>query len=257
MYILYYLLAVPLMLLLALPVVAKGIWIKPKQSISAAVAAPRPRVQFIQPRIIILYTGDKVEFVGDSQIYYGQQSSGFIDIVRQYNQTYHSQYNFTFHGSGVLAETSTGLLARFDSVLATNPNILCIMTGINDINEAYVYGGWLDRLNLFAANVKEMIDRAKAHGVRQVVLMWPCCWGELPNGWGPYDDKLMVLNTTLYNISLEKDVQYIDCRDQILDAEAMYNSGHQWAGILTSDGVHLNQLGSQLIAGQWIRAAGE
>ena len=202
-----------------------------------------------------LYVNDKVRIAGDSNVQYGENGGGWIDILRQYNQAYHANYNFDIHGRGVLAETSSGLLCRIDSVLCEHPNVLCIMTGINDINSAYA-AGQQTNLTLYASNLTCIIRKAKCSGVRQVVLMTPLCWGELPEGWGPYDTRNQLI-VTMNSVSQAEGVPVMDCRSLFRDADTIYNPGHQWSGILTWDGVHCSQLGAQILAGSWFIWMGE
>lgn len=213
-----------------------------------------------------LYNNDVIRIAGDSLTYYGEQSGGWIDKLRTFNSTYHGSMNLDIHGTGVLAETSTGLLARFEDVLASGPDdsvphILCIHTGINDCNEAYVYGGWSTRLATFISNMEDMIEAAQTAEVRQIIMMTPLLWGELANGYGPYDSMIMDVHTAIYNIGQDKDVPYIDCRDNFLDLVTAYNTLHSlsysWQGVETSDGVHLNAKGQQDLCDQWVAAVGE
>lgn len=218
---------------------------------------PKLAAQYIQVQVAgPLYVDDVVEFAGDSITNYGEQSGGFIDIVRQFCDAYHADCHFTFHGSGVLAETSSQLLARFDALLAaTHPNVVVIATGINDINAAYVAGVPVDT-NLYATNLVQMIDKARNAGVRQVVMMTPLLWGELPLGWGPYDPQIAAMIGAMNYVSQLRSVPVIDARSLFLDADVVYNPGHQWSGIVTWEGVHPNALGAQLLGGCVIKAFG-
>jgi lysophospholipase L1-like esterase len=197
---------------------------------------------------------DKLAIAGDSVTYLGFQSGGWVSDWQQYLQVYHPVLNLQILNYGVGGDTSANLLSRFSTVLQSNPTVVMIFIGINDVGWGASYAPQQ------AANIQAMIDASKGcRSVRTVILVSPFCLGEQRDGQNPSDPAIDAMGESQARLAAQNNCPFIDLRTLWNSAEYIYNQGDASSGILTlgPPGVHPNALGAQIISGAMIKSFGE
>ena len=203
----------------------------------------------------------KIIFLGDSITEQGESfDDGFISLLRQNL----SQEEFELVGKGIGGHKVSNLLTRYKAdVIDLNPDIVFIYIGINDVWHKYDFGTGSD-IDLYERGLKTIISDIKSLGSK-IVLCTPTVIGEntgdfvLGNQFKDVETMekmngdLNTFSEVVRKLSNEYGTELLDLRKIFMDYLAENNINNDAAGILTSDGVHLNELGNKLIADQMIK----
>ena len=203
----------------------------------------------------------KIVFLGDSITQQAEDfEDGFISIIRQ-NLV---QDKFELVGKGISGNKVSDLLTRYKSdVLDLNPDLVFIYIGINDVWHKYDFGTGSD-IDLYEKGLRAIISDIKSLGSK-IVLCTPTVIGEntgdfeLGNQFKDVETMekmngdLDSFSDVVRKLSNEYETELLDLRKIFMDYLAENNLNNDAAGILTTDGVHLNGQGNKLIADQMIK----
>ncbi len=200
----------------------------------------------------------RVIFLGDSITQQGEDlENGFISLMRQNI----SQNNFELIGKGISGNKVSDLLTRYKAdVIDLNPDIVFIYIGINDVWHKYDYGTGTD-IDLFETGLRAIISDVKLLNSK-IVLCTPTVIGEnignfeLGNKFKDVETMekmnadLDKFSNVVRRLSSEFRTELIDLRKVFMNHITKNNPNNDAKGILTTDGVHLNDQGNQLIYDQ-------
>ena len=203
----------------------------------------------------------KIVFLGDSITQQAEDfEDGFISLIRQ-NLV---QDKFELVGKGIGGNKVSDLLTRYKSdVIDLNPDIVFIYIGINDVWHKYDFGTGSD-IDLYEKGLRTIISDIKSLGSK-IVLCTPTVIGEntgdfvLGNQFKDVETMekmngdLDTFSEVVRKLSNEYKTELLDLRKIFMDYLAENNINNDAAGILTTDGVHLNKQGNKLIADQMIK----
>lgn len=203
----------------------------------------------------------KIIFLGDSITEQGESfDDGFISLLRQNL----SQEEFELVGKGIGGHKVSNLLTRYKAdVIDLNPDIVFIYIGINDVWHKYDFGTGSD-IDLYERGLRTIISDIKSLGSK-IVLCTPTVIGEntgdfeLGNQFKDVETMekmngdLDTFSEVVRKLSNEYGTELLDLRKIFMDYLAENNINNDAAGILTTDGVHLNEQGNKLIADQMIK----
>jgi lysophospholipase L1-like esterase len=203
----------------------------------------------------------KIIFLGDSITEQGESfDDGFISLLRQNL----SQEEFELVGKGIGGHKVSNLLTRYKAdVIDLNPDIVFIYIGINDVWHKYDFGTGSD-IDLYEKGLRTIISDIKSLGSK-IVLCTPTVIGEntgdfvLGNQFKDVETMekmngdLDTFSEVVRKLSNEYETELLDLRKIFMDYLAENNINNDAAGILTTDGVHLNEQGNKLIADQMIK----
>ena len=203
----------------------------------------------------------KIVFLGDSITQQAEDfEDGFISLIRQ-NLI---QDKFELVGKGISGNKVSDLLTRYKSdVIDLNPDIVFIYIGINDVWHKYDFGTGSD-IDLYEKGLRTIISDIKSLGSK-IVLCTPTVIGEntgdfvLGNQFKDVETMekmngdLDTFSEVVRKLSNEYETELLDLRKIFMDYLAENNINNDAAGILTTDGVHLNEGGNKLIADQMIK----
>ena len=203
----------------------------------------------------------KIVFLGDSITQQAEDfEDGFISIIRQ-NLV---QDKFELVGKGISGNKVSDLLTRYKSdVIDLDPDIVFIYIGINDVWHKYDFGTGSD-IDLYEKGLRTIISDIKSLGSK-IVLCTPTVIGEntgdfvLGNQFKDVETMekmngdLDTFSEVVRKLSNEYETELLDLRKIFMDYLAENNINNDAAGILTTDGVHLNERGNKLIADQMIK----
>jgi len=166
-------------------------------------------------------------------------------------------------GKGISGDKVSDLLTRYKKdVIDLDPDIVFIYIGINDVWHKYDFGTGSD-IDLYENGLRQIISEIQKIGSRVVL-----CTGEnhgdftLANEYVEHyrDAKTMedmnndldAFSDVVRKLSSEYNTGLIDLRKVFISYISENNPTNKPSGILTYDGVHLNDLGNKLIADQMI-----
>ena len=205
----------------------------------------------------------EVVFLGDSitqnAVINSEDFKGFISLLGE-----NVDQDTELIGKGIGGDKVSDLLTRYrDDVIKLNPDMVFIYIGINDVWHKYDYGTGTD-IDLYENGLRQIINDLKENGV-EVILCTPTVIGEnkgeftLVNQFKDIETMEIMNNDlddysdVIRKLSREFDTKLLDLRKIFMQYISENNPENKSKGVLTTDGVHLNNLGSKLIADEMIR----
>ena len=219
--------------------------------------------------ILVLLTActnsTKVVFLGDSITEAGESKEGdgtykgFITSLKE-----DVGQDMELINKGIGGNKVSDLLLRYkQDVLALKPDIVFIYIGINDVWHKYDWGTGTD-IDVFENGLRKIIVDIKTKGTK-IILCTPTVIGEnsgefrLNNNFKDIDTMdimnkdLDAFSDVIRNLSTEFTIELLDFRKKFKDYISENNTKNLSKGILTYDGVHLNNQGNKLIADEMIK----
>lgn len=195
-----------------------------------------------------LKKGETIVFLGDSITQGGVSPKGYVTLIKKSLAEKHKDLGITVIGAGISGNKVPDLQRRLDrDVLAKKPTLVVIYIGINDVwhgERDPAKGTPKDR---YEAGLKEIIGKIKDAGAR-VVLCTPTVIGEKKAGTNSLDARLDEYAEVSRKVAKDTEVPLCDLRKAFQDHLAKHNTTDKDKGVLTSDRVHLNDMGNQLVA---------
>ena len=208
-------------------------------------------------------TNKKVVFLGDSitqnAVINSEEFRGFISLLEE-----NLDQNTELIGKGIGGDKVSDLLTRYrDDVIKLNPDMVFIYIGINDVWHKYDFGTGTD-IDLYENGLRQIITDLKENGV-EVILCTPTVIGEnkgeftLVNQFKDIETMEIMNNDlddysdVIRKLSREFDTKLLDLRKIFMQYISENNPKNKSKGVLTTDGVHLNNIGSKLIADEMIK----
>ena len=205
----------------------------------------------------------KVIFLGDSitqnAVINSEEFRGFISLLEE-----NLDQNTELIGKGIGGDKVSDLLTRYrDDVIKLNPDMVFIYIGINDVWHKYDYGTGTD-IDLYENGLRQIIYDIKDNGI-EVILCTPTVIGENKGDFTLVNqfkdiETMEIMNNDLDDysdvirkLSREFDTKLLDLRKIFMQYISENNPENKSKGILTTDGVHLNNFGSKLIANEMIK----
>lgn len=183
----------------------------------------------------------------------GNEPDGYVSLVRDSLQTLYSTVEII--GAGISGNKVTDLQQRLKrDVLSKNPDIVVIYIGINDVWHFYLGGAHSGtRKDIFKNTLEEIITSIQLSGAI-VVLCTPSVIGEKTDGLNALDTMLNEYSDISRAVAASKNVALVDLRKEFIRYLKEHNPNNAEQGILTYDGVHLNEAGNRFVAEQMITA---
>lgn len=209
-----------------------------------AFAAPATCTAADEP----LKKGDKIVFLGDSITAGGVSPKGYVTVIKNTLNEKHKELGIEIVGAGVSGNKVPNLQARLEKdVLAKKPTIVVIYIGINDVWHGLNDPSKGTSKEKFEEGLKDIIEKIKKSGAR-VILCTPTVIGEKKIGTNKGDTLLDEYSDISRKVAKDTDSKLCDLRKAFVDHLAKNNEGDKDKGVLTTDGVHLNEAGNKLVA---------
>jgi lysophospholipase L1-like esterase len=188
----------------------------------------------------------KVLFFGDSITNQGMRRNGYITLLSRLIKQEVEEEKFDLIGAGVDGNKVGDLLQRVEAdVLSRGPDIVVVFIGVNDVWHKQTGAG--TEIDTFETSYERLIEKLKV-GRSKILLCTPAVIGEKVDESNEFDEDLMSFNEVIKNIAYSNDFPLIDLRKAFMDYNLANNLENKQAGILTTDGVHLNDEGNELVA---------
>lgn len=192
----------------------------------------------------------KVIFFGDSITSAGVAPNGYITQIQSRLVKEGKAQAFDIIGAGIGGNKVYDLYLRLeDDVLSKKPDLVFIYIGINDVWHKRSGGTGTDA-DKFERFYNRLIDKIQAAGAR-VVICTPTVIGEKKNYVNELDGDLNKYAEVIRQIAKNKSVELIDLRRNMVDYLQQHNPKDESKGILTTDGVHMNDEGNRFLADQF------
>jgi lysophospholipase L1-like esterase len=197
---------------------------------------------------IPLRNGDRIVFFGDSITEQGMKPNGYVVLIKNELNVRRPDQGIEIIGAGVSGNRVPDLLGRVaQDVINLKPSIVVIHIGINDVWHWALEGHQGTPKDRYETDLREVIARIQYAGAK-VILCTPSVIGEKYDGTNPQDAMLDEYAAISRKIALDVGVRLCDLRKAFLDYLKVHNKENKEKGVLTTDGVHLNDEGNKLVA---------
>jgi isoamyl acetate esterase len=195
----------------------------------------------------------RVIFFGDSITQAGVNPGGYITRMTDALNKKGLASQYELIGAGIGGNKIYDLYLRMDSdVLAKNPDIVVIWVGVNDVWHKASYGTGTDP-DKFEKFYTAVIKKLQAKNIR-VFLTTPAAIGERTDFSNQQDGDLNFYANSIRKLAMANNCGLIDLRKTFLEYNLKNNPENKESGILTTDRVHLNEAGNQLVADEMLKA---
>ncbi len=195
----------------------------------------------------------RVIFFGDSITQAGVGPGGYITRIDSLSKVEGVADKYEFIGAGIGGNKVYDLYLRMDNdVLGKNPDVVIIYIGVNDVWHKSSYGTGTDA-DKFEKFYQAIIDKLKAKNIK-LILCTPAAIGEKTDFSNAQDGDMNEYGNIIRRIAKKNELPLVDLRKAFLDYNLKNNTDNKDRGVLTTDRVHLNPRGNQLVADEMWRA---
>jgi len=189
----------------------------------------------------------RVLFFGDSITEAGVKPGGYVTRIGEAltQKGLSSQYELL--GAGVGGNKVYDLYLRMEEdVLSKNPDVVFIFVGVNDVWHKVSFGTGTDPDKFdkfYTAIINKLLDKHI-----RVILCTPAVIGEKTDFTNQQDGDLNSYSQIVRNLAQKWHCGLVDLREIFHNYLLRGNPANSSRGVLTQDGVHLNDKGNQLVA---------
>jgi len=195
----------------------------------------------------ISFKKQKVIFFGDSITQAGVNPGGYIMRIDSMCTKEGLKENYEFVGAGISGNKIYDLYLRVEEdVLAKNPDMVVIYVGVNDVWHKATSGTGTDA-DKFVKFYQAVIKKLKDNNIK-IILCTPAAIGEKTDFSNSQDGDLNEYSKLIRNLAQKNNLPLVDLRAKFLEFNLKNNPDNKDRGILTTDRVHLNEKGNQLVA---------
>lgn len=211
---------------------------------------------FIACLFLMSFRGDKkkkVVFFGDSITQAGVQKGGYIDVLQNMIAANGAADKFELNGAGISGNKIYDLYLRMDNdVLEKKPDVVVIWVGVNDVWHKSSFGTGTD-FDKFGRFYDAVVKKIQAVGAK-VIVVTPAAIGEKNDYSNAQDGDLNAYSSWIRKYAKTNGLGLVDLRNIFHEYSVANNPDNNAKGILTTDGVHLNEKGNALVAEQMWKA---
>jgi lysophospholipase L1-like esterase len=211
---------------------------------------------FIACLFMMSFRGEKkkkIVFFGDSITEAGVQKGGYIDLLQNMINDKGMAEKFELNGSGIGGNKIYDLYLRIEKdVLEKKPDVVVVYVGVNDVWHKASSGTGTD-FDKFGRFYDAVVKKIQQNGAK-VIIVTPAAIGEKNDYSNAQDGDLNAYSNWLRNYVRENNLGLVDLRTIFHQYSLANNPTNLYKGILTSDGVHLNAKGNELVAEEMWKA---
>ncbi len=191
---------------------------------------------------------NKIIFFGDSITGAGVGRGGYITRIDSMCKLENKSEQYEFAGSGIGGNKVYDLYLRLeDDVLSKNPDVVVIYIGVNDVWHKRPGRGTGTDPDKFEKFYQAIINKLKAKNSK-IILCTPAVIGEKTDFSNGQDEDLNKYSDIIRGIAQKNSLPLVDLRKMFLDHNLKNNPENKDQGVLTTDRVHLNEKGNQMVA---------
>lgn len=205
--------------------------------------------------IALLMPADKkkrIIFFGDSITESGIGPGGYIKRMDSMIALQGKSDLYELVGSGISGNKIYDLFLRLEEdVLSKNPDMVVIYIGVNDVWHKRILGTGTDA-DKFENFYNSILRRLAVNNIK-AILCTPAVIGEKTDFSNEQDGDLNKYSNIIRGIADKNNLPLVDLRRAFLDYDLKNNPSNKESGILTTDRVHLNAKGNQLVAEEMLK----
>lgn len=213
-----------------------------------------PKIGWLVAMVLLLAAGcaqpeTRIVFFGDSITEAGAQPGGYVSLVAEELDAEHAPGTIEVIGAGISGNKVPHLQARLDEdVLTHGPTHVVIYIGINDVWHHFEFESvtGTDAVT-YRDGLTAMVKTIQEAGV-DVLLCTPSVIGEDTNSEAPPNHLLRDYAELTRSVAAVTGATLCDLRQAFEEALAELNPEGAYEGVLTTDGVHLNDAGNRMVA---------
>ena len=199
----------------------------------------------------VLFQGDSITDAGRNREDPNSLGYGYPMLVAAQCGLEHPEAPSIFFNRGIGGDRTCNLVQRWEvDTLALQPELLSILVGVNNTWRRYD-AGEPTSTEVFEAEYRELLTRAKAGGCRHLLIMEPFLL-PVKEGQETWFEDLAPKQRVVWKLAQEFDAIFLPLQ-QIFNQAATCAAATHWL----RDGVHPTPAGHALIAKHWIKAACE
>ena len=189
----------------------------------------------------------RIIFFGDSITQAGVNAGGYITRIKDSLDKKGAGQQYELIGAGIGGNKVYDLYLRLeDDVLSKSPDVVFIWVGVNDVWHKASSGTGTDAAK-FTKFYEAIIKKLQAKNI-QIALATPAAIGERTDYSNQQDGDLNFYSGIIRDLAKKYNCKLVDLRKAFLDYNLKNNPENKESGILTTDRVHLNEKGNQLVA---------
>ncbi|MGH7596343.1 MAG: SGNH/GDSL hydrolase family protein [bacterium] len=189
----------------------------------------------------------RVIFFGDSITELGVKPGGYITKIKAGLEKEGGAGQYELIGAGISGNKVYDLYLRLeDDVLSKSPDVVVIYVGVNDVWHKTLMGTGTDA-DKFEKFYTTIIKKLQEKNIK-LILCTPAVIGERTDNSNQQDGDLNLYSQIIRNLAEKYRCSLCDLRKAFLEYNLKNNSLNNASGVLTTDRVHLNEKGNQLVA---------
>ena len=193
--------------------------------------------------------------LGDSITQDGVNPGGYITRIQRLLDSSGKANDFQLTGAGISGNKVYDLYLRLDSdVLAKKPDVVFMYVGVNDVWHKATSGTGTD-IDKFEKFYVALIKKMQAQNI-QVIVCTPATIGERWDNSNQQDGDLNAYSKVIRKLAADMNCKLVDLRKVFMDYNMKNNPQDIEKGILTTDRVHLNDAGNQMVANEMMKVLG-
>ena len=200
---------------------------------------------------IIVKSGNKIAFLGDSITQYGNNyPGGYVNLVIAGLEA--NGIKAEKVPAGISGNKSNQMLERLErDVISKNPQFMTLSCGVNDV--------WHGKRGIplpeYKKNITALVEKAQAAGIKVCILTATMI---TENPASNYNKQLAGYNDFLRKLAAEKNCLLVDLNDIMQKGIAQFKEKHPGfkGNLYTNDGVHMNAFGDSMMAENILRGFG-
>jgi lysophospholipase L1-like esterase len=193
----------------------------------------------------------RIVFFGDSITEAGVSPNGYITVLGNLIAQKGLKDQYELVGAGIGGNKVYDLYLRMeDDVLAKNPTTVVIWIGVNDV--WHKKSGTGTDAPKFEQFYNAIIKKLQAKNIT-VVMCTPAAICENTDFSNEQDGDLNNYSNIVRSIAAKNKCALVDLRKAFLAYNLANNAENKAKGILTADGVHLNDKGNLLVAEEMMK----
>lgn len=191
--------------------------------------------------------GGQLVLFGDSITAYGDQPEGWVQTLRDKLAGDLGRPDIRILNAGQGGNVVQDLHRRFFWRTWRRPDVVVLCIGINDARRAATLGYSDLDLREYRGGLEALLDKLHATGA-MVVVASPIVSGEQKRGRNALDAVVDAYAGAAGEVAASRKAPFLDLRAIFFDRLSTLNSSDRNLGVLTYDGLHLNEAGNALMA---------
>lgn len=201
--------------------------------------------------------GARIVFFGDSITRAGVEPGGYVSLVADSLRVLYPDRTIKVTGSGVAGDGVGKLIPRLRrDVLSQNPTVVVVYIGVNDVGVREP-GTMLTpaEIRSYRDGLRTLLGRIRRAGARPF-LCTPAVIGENVQDDTASNRALDEYAGISRAVAAQAGAGLCDLRSAFVKYLKRNNPGGRSRGILTTDGIHMNEAGNRFLARQMLKALG-